>query len=182
MLRLLQARIPDKRNIVTVLAVAMFLVYTWTLFTSFWKLPSWLFFLQVGEILSIYAYAFVINFLESILLVLLVLVPAILLPRRWWTDTFIARALALILIVLGSATVHISLYRTPDTRPIFVHGQLLWWVVTLLVALLLTWMAGSVEWLRRGLENMADRFVVFLYIYLPLTMIAFLVVAARIFL
>jgi len=172
---------PDKRNIVTVLAVAMFLVYTWTLFTSFWKLPSWLFFLQAGEILSIYAYAFVVNFLESILLLLLVLVPAILLPRQWWTDTFISKALALILIILGSATLHVSLYRTPDTRPIFVQGQFLWWVVTLLVALLLTWMAGRVNWIRSGLENIADRFVVFLYIYLPLTALAFIVVVARIF-
>ena len=172
---------PEKRNIVTVLAVAMFLVYTWTLFTSFWKLPSWLFFLQVGEILSIYAYAFVVNFVESILLLLLVLAPAVLLPRPLWTDTFISKALTLILILLGSATLHISLYRTPDTRPIFVHGQLLWWVVTLLLALLLTWMAGRVNWIRTGLENIADRFVVFIYIYLPLTALAFIVVVARIF-
>jgi hypothetical protein len=181
-LRALQTRIPDKRNIVTVFAVAMFLVYTWTLFTSFWKLPSWLFFLQVGEILSIYAYAFVVNFIESILLLLVVLLPALLLPRRWWTDAFIPRGFALILIVLSSAVLRISLYRTPDTRAAFISGQLIWWVVTLLLAILLTWIAGSVEWVRRGLENMADRFVVFLYIYLPLTAIAFLIVAARIFL
>jgi hypothetical protein len=59
---------------------------------------------------------------------------------------------------------------------------LIWWVATLLLAILLTWIAGLVGWIRRGLENMADRFVVFLYIYLPLTAIAFLIVAARIFL
>jgi len=178
----LQTRIPDKRNIVTVFAVAMFLVYSWTLFTSFWKLPSWLFFLQFGEILSIYAYAFVVNFLESLLLLVVALLPAVLLPRTWWTDTFIPRGVALILIILGSAILHMSLYATPDTRPAFVGGQLLWWVGTVLLAVLLTWVAGSVKWLRSGLESMADRFMIFFYIYLPLTMIAFLVVVARIFL
>jgi hypothetical protein len=159
----------------------MFLVYTWTLYTSFWKLPSWLFFLRVGEILSIYAYAFVINFLESILLLLIVLLPAMFLPRSWWTDTFISRGLALILIILGSAALHLSLYRTPDTRPLFVSGQFTWWLVTLLVAVILVWVAGSLPWIRRGLEALADRFIVFLYIYLPLTVLAFIVVIGRIF-
>jgi hypothetical protein len=174
-------RIPDKRNIVTVFAVAMFLVYTWTLFTSFWKLPSWMFFLKLGEILSIYAYAFVVNFLESSLLLLIVLLPALFLPRPWWKDTFISRGLALILIILGSGALHMSLYRTPDTRAVFVSGQLMWWVATMLIAVLLTWIAGSVKWLRSGLEIMADRFIVFLYIYLPLTVLAFIIVVARIF-
>ena len=182
MLNALHHRIPDKRNIVTVFAVAMFLVYTWTLYSSFWKLPSWLFFLQVGEILSIYAYAFVVNFMESILLILIVLLPAVLLPRSWWTDTFIAKASALILIILGSAVLHMSLYRTPDTRADFINGQSSWWIGTLLIAAILTWLAGRVKWIRSGLENVADRFVVFLYIYLPLTAIALLIVLARIFL
>ena len=181
MLEALQARVPDKRNIVTVLAVAMFLVYTWTLFTSFWKLPSWLFFLQLGEILSIYAYAFAVNFCESILLLLIVLMVGLVLPRRWWTEDFVSKGFVLILIILGSATLHLALYRTPDTREIFVNGQRAWWIVTLLSGIALTWLTGKLSGVRRGLESMADRFVVFLYIYLPLTAIAFLVVLARIY-
>jgi hypothetical protein len=181
-LHALHHRLPDKRNIVIVFSVAMFLVYTWTLYTSFWKLPSWLFFLQVGEILSIYAYAFVVNFIESILLLLLVLVPAILLPRPWWTDTFISKGFALLLIVLASTALHISLYRTPDTRAVFVSGQFTWWIGTSLIAVFLTWLVGRVKWVRSGLENIADRFVVFLYIYLPLTALALLIVLVRIFL
>jgi hypothetical protein len=166
---------------VTVFAVTMFLVYTWTLYTSFWKLPSWLFFLQVGEILSIYAYAFVVNLIESVLLLLIVLIPAVLLPRRWWTDTFISKSVSLILIILGSALVHMSLYRTPDARPGFVSGQSIWWIGTSLVAVILTWLVGSVNWVRSGLESMAERFIVFLYIYLPLTVLALLIIVARIF-
>ena len=182
MLRTLRKRIPDKKNIVTVFAFAMFLVYTWTLYTSFWKLPSWLFFLQVREIVSIYAYAFVVNFLESIVLILIALLPALFLPRSWWADTFIPKGLTLILIVLSSALLHLSLYRTPDTRAAFVHGQSAWWVITLLFCTLLTWLVGRVPWMRSGLETLADRFIVFLYIYLPLTAVAFLIVLTRILL
>lgn len=182
MLTAFSARIPEKRNIVTVFAVAMFLVYTWTLFISFWKLPSWLFFLRVGEIVSIYAYAFLVNFFESVLLLLLVLLPAILLPRHWWKDVFIPKAFVLILVILGSALLHMTLYRTPDTRDVFVHGQFSWWLGTLVIAVVLTWLAGNVAWLRDGLENVADRFVVFMYLYLPLTVLALFIVLARIFL
>ena len=182
MLTGLSTRIPEKRSIVTVFAVAMFLVYTWTLFISFWKLPSWLFFLRLGEIVSIYAYAFLVNFVESLLLLLLVLLPAILLPRHWWKDVFIARAFVLILVILGSAVLHMTLYRTPDTRDVFVNGQLNWWLGTLGIAIVLTWLVGKVAWLRHGLENVADRFVVFLYAYLPLTLLALFLVLGRIFL
>jgi hypothetical protein len=160
----------------------MFLVYTWTLYTSFWKLPSWLFFLQVGEILSIYAYAFVVNFLESVLLLVIALVPALFLPYRWWTEAFIPKGFALILIVLGSALLHISLYRTPDTRAMLINSQFFWWIVTSLIAVILTWLVGRVPWFRSGLESLADRFIIFLYIYLPLTVIGLLIVLARIFL
>jgi hypothetical protein len=160
----------------------MFLVYTWTVFTSFWKMPSWLFFLQLGEIVSIYAYAFVVNFVESILLLVAVLLPGLILPDRWWKDVVVPRGLVLILVILGSAALHLSLYRTPDTREIFVRGQFVWWMLTLFIAVLLTWLAGSVAWIRRGLENIAERFLVFIYVYLPLTVVAFLIVIARLFL
>ncbi len=180
MLAAFKTHLPNQRNIATVYAVAMFLVYTWTLFVSFWKLPSWLFFLKIGDIISIYSYAFLVNFIESVLLLFIVLLPGIVLPRNWWTDTFISKGFVLILIILGSAILHLSLYRTPDTRPVFVSGQLNWWIATLLIALFLTWLAGKVKWLRQGLENLADRFVVFLYVYLPLTGIALLIVLVRI--
>ncbi len=181
MLRDLATRIPDKRNIVTVYAVAMFLVYTWTLFTSFWKLPSWLFFLEFGEIVSIYAYAFLVNFMESILLLFPVLLASIVLPRHWWADTFIPKGFVLILVILVSALMHLTLYRTPDTREAFLSSQSGWWAGTSLIAVFLTWIAGRINWIRHGLESMADRFVVFLYLYLPLTAFALLIVLVRIF-
>ena len=182
MLRTFRQRIPEKRNIATVFAVAMFLVYTWTLFTSFWKLPSWLFFLEVGDILSIYSYAFLVNFIESVMLVCLVLLPGLVLPRRWWLDTFVSRGFVFILVLLGSALLHLTLYRTPDTRDLFVYGQFGWWVGTGIAAVFLTWIAGKAAWICRALESTAERFLIFMYVYLPLTIFAILFVIARILL
>ena len=165
----------------TVYAVAVFLVYTWTLFISFWKLPSWLFFLRISEIVSIYSYAFLVNFAESILLLLIVLLLGIALPRRWWMDALIPKGFVFILIILGSAILHYSLYRTPDTREILVTGQLNWWINTFLITVFLTWLTGRLKWVRQPLENLADRFIVFMYVYLPLTGISLFIVLVRIY-
>jgi hypothetical protein len=159
----------------------MSLVYTWTVFASFWKLPSWLFFLKSTEIISIYAYAFLVNFVESILLLCVALLPGIVLPRRWWVDVLISRGFVLILVILGSAVLHMMLFRTPDTRATFVNSQPVWWIVTILIAIILTWVAGRVALVREALENMADRLIIFLYIYLPLTAFALLIVLVRIY-
>ena len=160
----------------------MFLVYTWTVFTSFWKLPSWLFFLQAGDIISIYAYAFLVNFVESLLLLAVVFLLGLVLPSHWWREAFVARGLVLILVILASAALHLALYPTPDTREAFVHGQRVWWILTFFIAGILTWLAGRVAWLRHTLETIADRFLVFLYVYLPLTVVAMLIVLARLLL
>ena len=77
-LNLLQSRIPRGNEIISVFAVAVFMVYTWTMYVSFWNLPSWLMYLEIGEIFSIYAYAFLVNFLESILLLSVALLASLL--------------------------------------------------------------------------------------------------------
>ena len=67
LLQLFLGRLPERKNILGVYAVIVTLVYSWTLFTSFYKLPSWMFYLTIWQILSVYAYAFSVNLLESIL-------------------------------------------------------------------------------------------------------------------
>ena len=161
------------------LAVAMFLVYTWSLYISFWKFPSWLLSLRLDQILSIYTYSFVTNFIESLLLISIPLLVSLLLPARWWKEAFIARASLVIVIVFASALIHINLYGSPDTREMFVKTQVPWWLGTFLLIVLLSWLSGRVTFLRTALESLADRLTVFLYIYLPLTALAAILLAAR---
>jgi len=97
-----RTRLPDRRSIIGVYAAAVFLVYGWTLLASFWKVPSWMFFLKVGEILSVYAYSFVIDLAESILLLFTMLLIGILLPKNWWNDQFTSKGIVWISVLLGS--------------------------------------------------------------------------------
>ena len=174
------ARLPDRRSVIAVYAAAVFLVYSWTLITSFWKAPSWLYYLRLDEILSVYAYSFVINFIESVLLLFLVALVGILLPSRWWNARFTTVGVLWIAVLMGSIMIRLYTNRAPEYWEEFVYGQRNWWGYTILVGIALNLLFSRVSWLRRGLEYLADRLVVFLYIYLPLTIVSIVVVFVRI--
>ena len=174
------ARLPERRSILGVYATAVFLAYGWTLLASFWKVPSWMFFMRISDILSVYAYSFVIDFAESLLLLGMMLLAGVLLPKRWWNAQFTSKGVLWILVLTGSMMLRLYTNRSPDRWESFVSEQGMWWGYTLLLALALSFLVSRIPLLRRGLESLADRLVAFLYIYLPLTVIAIVVVFARI--
>lgn len=178
MLRILN-RFPERKSVLSVFAWAAFLCYGWTLFASFWKVPSWLYYLTVGELLSIYAYSFIVNFLESLGILLLAIGIGLVLPRRWWSDDFSIKGSILAIVLLASIMVRLYLIRTPDEWEIFLYQQVSWWMWTgmLLIGLLILFTRFS--WLQRGLEAMNDRVLAFLYIYLPLTVLSVFLVVFR---
>ena len=175
----LRTRLPDRQSIIGVYAAAVFLVYGWTMFTSFWKFPSWLYYLKLGEILSIYAYSFVINFGESVVLISLMILVGIILPRRWWNAQFKSEGVLWIFILMGTIMIRLYTNRAPDDWEEFLYGQRIWWTYALLLGLVLSFLFSRIVVLRKGLELLADRLVVFLYIYLPLTVVSLVVVVAR---
>lgn len=176
----LMSRLPDRRSIIGVYATAVFLVYGWTLLASFWKVPSWMFYLKISEILSVYAYSFVIDFIESVLLLFMVVVIGLLLPKRWWNAQFTTKGAIWIIVVMGSIMLRLYTNRAPDDWENFVYNQWSWWGFTFLLGAALSFVFSGVSWLRSGLESLVDRLVVFLYIYLPLTIISVIAVFARI--
>lgn len=174
-----QERLPARGDLVRVFAASAFIVYSWTMFISFWKLPSWLYFLNLGEIFSIYAYGFLFNLLECLLLVGLASGISLLLPRAWWRDAFVSKGGVLTLAIIASMQVHLSRFPTHGLRDPFLASQALWWLMTFLLIVFLAWCAGKFIWLKKILETVADRLTIFLYIYLPLTAVSLVVVAAR---
>jgi len=172
-------RLPDRQSILGVYATTVFVVYSWVVFRSFWKLPSWMFVLDIWEIFSVYAYAFVVAFLESIVVLSILLLVGVVLPARWWKDRFISMGIIWLVVVEGSIMLRLYEIRVPALWNEFVYGQGPWWAYTLALALLLSLMVSRVTWLQKGLELLAERMLIFLYIYLPLTVISFVVVVFR---
>lgn len=182
MVQRLISRLPEKQNIVSLFATAVFIVYGWTIYASFWKIPSWIFFLELGEILSVYAYSFVVNFAESIFLTLGLIFLGYLLNGNFWKDGFLPASVVVLAVLVGSALLHMRQYEDPNLRVGFIDSQTRWWAITLLIAFAASFVAARVRWLRKLLENLAERFTVFLYIYLPLTVLSLGIVIVRILL
>jgi len=173
-------RLPDRKSVWGVYAVIVFLVYSWTLVTSFYKLPSWMFYLTIDQILSIYAYSFSLNLLESIFLLVGVLFLhfTIFLPLKN-KDEFQARSILAVLIVLISSMLRLVLFQTYEDIDAFLSSELLWWAITLSVGILVAVLAPKNAWIKNILGGIAERAAVFFYIYLPLSFISIVVVIVR---
>jgi hypothetical protein len=173
-------RFPDRQSILGVYAVIVILVYSWTLFTSFYKLPSWMFYMTISQILSVYAYSFSLDLVESILaLVGVLFLEFTLFPALKNKDEFQSRSILVILVVLVSAMLRLALFQTYEDIDAFLSGELMWWAITLPLGMLIAAFAPKIIWVRKILTGIAERTTVFLYIYLPLSFISLLVVLVR---
>jgi hypothetical protein len=174
---LLKSRLPPSSAIFPVFAVISFLVYGWTLVIFFWKLPSWLMFLTLDEILVNLAYAMTAALLESLVILALLLLLCIVLPAAMMRDVFVTRGAVAALIGLGSIMLY--MYRFSEVGYSFLDDLLLWTLSSLALTLLLTFLAPRLNFLVRLAAWTSDRVTVFVYLFLPLSALSLLVVIYR---
>ncbi len=173
-------RLPHINEIISVFAVISTMTYGWTLVAFLWKLPSWLKYLTFGEIFSVYSYSLLTNFAESIFCLAFILILCVILPPRFLRDVFTLRGTIFALSLLGTMMFVLSFYS--DDNPALMGGLPVWLVILLgssLFMLLLDFLSRKVRKVASALLWLADRLIIFLYINLPLTVIALVVVAIR---
>ena len=138
-------------------ATAAFLVYGWTLFASFWKIPSWIYFLRLNEIFSSLCLFVPGKFHGKHFAYTWAGLPRIFLSGNLWRDGFLAASVMMLILLVGSALVHMRIYDDPNLRVGFISSQKRWWLVTLMIAFGASFIAPRVRLLRRFLETLADR-------------------------
>ncbi len=178
-IRTILRRVPSWAQIIPVYGVIAIMVYAWTLLWFFWRLPSWLDFLNVGEVLTQLAYSLATNFIESLIVLCAPVLLALLLPRRWFHDAFIARGASLAIAGLGCLMFLANQFDNKNDYPTFsLHS---WTVLLILLAIaVLVYLCGRIALLRRVLEALADRTSIFAYLLVPLSLISLLVVIVRV--
>ncbi len=169
-------RFPKISQILPVYALIVLLVYGWTLLWFFWKLPSWLFFMSIGEILGVFAYSIAFNFLESLFVLLIPILLSLLLPKKWFYDTFVARSASLVLLLLGYSMFLTTRFQQEEGYP---KTLLMWSVFAMFVILLLVYILGKIPIVGKILEVFSDRAIVFLYLSIPISLISLLVAIFR---
>lgn len=172
----LKNRLPRLAQLYPVYAIIVILVYGWTIYWSFWKLPSWMDFLPLGGIAAIYCYLLMSNFLESLLALLGVVIVSLILPPKWFREIFVSRASVLAASVLISFMVFESHFNKPAE---YFHELPVYLIPIILLGGILAFLAGWIPIIRKGVEILAENAVIFLYISVPLSLLALVVVIAR---
>ena len=171
-------RIPTRDQITPVYAVIVQIIYIWTILWFFWKLPSLLYYMTMGEILATLTYLLATNLLESLVILCGPLFLSIILPMKWFRDLFVVRGTALIMPGLGYLIYIAYHFQSRNEYPAIFFK---WWSVSLAVFILFAFVffAGRVNILRKVIEFIADRAVIFLYIFIPLSVVSVLAILFR---
>jgi len=177
MFTILKNRFPALKQTLAIYGVISLIVYCWTIIWFFWKLPSWEYFMTLGEIATVFAYAMATNFLESLTVLLMPLFLCAVLPAKWFKDFFLSRGSSLAVLGLGymiyiSSNIGSNNDKYPANVVHFIP------VIGLLI-LLLTFLIGRIIFLRKLFEGLADRATIFSYIFLPVGLISLLIVIGR---
>jgi len=169
-------RFPSLQDNLKVYAVIAVLVYAWSILWLFWELPSWLYYLTVAEIIPVFAYALATNLFESLLILAALNLLCFILPQTWFHESFVARSFFVVALGLGYLMFFASSFGKEGDYPrvllslapgAFVMFFILGFLVTRIVSL------------KKITEQIADRLVIFLYLTIPLSMVALLVIVVR---
>jgi len=172
----ISSRFPKQKDIAAVYAVIVLMIYGWTILKFNYNLPGWLYFLNLGEIAGVFAYSAVSNLLESLLVLLCIVAAAVLLPKKWFADSFVARGAALSILVLALMMYIASQFTTKQYYP----SEIIRWSPAILIVIaVIVYFLGRVNFTRKVLEFFADRAIIFLYITIPISVISLVIVLFR---
>jgi hypothetical protein len=173
----LRKKIPPFQEITGLYATIVFLVYGWTSVAFFWKVPSWKYFLDLAEIAVLLAYILASSLLESALILVLFLFASLLLPSRWLSNKFVVRGS----IILYSLTFWVVLFDLSTQVQPPTKGDVISFVVGFpLTTVLGIKLANKIPSVRRFMTSLSDQLTIFLYVWLPLSLIGILIVILRI--
>lgn len=167
-------KIPSRDQIAPVYAVIVTMIYSWSIVFFFWRLPSLLFYSTIGEIGVMFAYMITADFLDSLIIIFPLILLCLFLPEKWFFNRFSTKGVFLSMLILGSVFAYGQYYRAESLslllQKTFLAG---------LAFLILTYLLDEIQLVRRLFEGIANRAVVFLYLFLPITAISVLTVFLR---
>lgn len=159
---------PRLGEILPVYATVVFFLYTWMLMHFFWKVPSWLYFLSVGEVLNLLAYSLFVNLLESIVFTLFIIGICLFIPAKLLQGKFVACGGILGFILL----LWIAAFDLMSAWIVLSKVQILAWLLCVILSVsLFMFFVIRFPSLQKIVTNICDRFIVFLYLVIPLSLL-----------
>jgi hypothetical protein len=167
---------PDGRDIFLVLGIILFAVHSWSIRTFLYSFPSFILYMNIGQITGVFAYMMAFAFLESLLITGILIIVSTVLPRAWYRSAFTSNGFLTILIGAALAiNIRMSLgNRYPGIESLY--GKVLFSALILIISILIT---HFIRPLQKALVFIAEQISVMAYIYIPVGILSLIVVFIR---
>ena len=147
----------------------------------FYEVPSWLYYLNLSDILVLVAYILLFALIESILLLGFVILLSICLPNRVFKNKFIAQGsmvVGTVCVAAVSVQRRLGLLNELKSWQIIVF-PLVFVFFVFIVAAFFAKLLDHYTKLQSLLQGLVDRVTVFTYFYVPLSVLSLFVVIFR---
>ena len=172
----IRTKIPNLETVMAVYSIITAMLYFPAFLHYLWKLPSWLLFSSFSDLSIIYFYMVTVNFIESILVLMMILAFSIVLPARWFRDRFVSKGVMLTVFLLGFL-IYLGRYMWPET--LFPWGVVRLSPLIFAAIVAIVFILDEIPFLRKLLEEIANRFTIFLYILIPISILSAVIVLFR---
>jgi hypothetical protein len=177
----LESKLPSRQEVLPVLSVIVFIVFTWTLYRMFFQVPSLLFYMRVWDVLIISAYVLAFALFESAVVLGLLLIFSLVFPVKYFKDNFVAQGSTVVLMISMGA---VALQRKMNIMYRLDGWELILYPFVILAAIVFVIFAASYIYdrfkiLPRIISTVAERMIVFVLLYVPLSILGMLVVLVR---
>jgi hypothetical protein len=162
------SKIPAYRELITVIGMTAFIAFSWTLYRFFFALPGWLLYLSTADIFFMLCYSFAFNTLECFCILILLLMMCAILPSEAFADNFVAQSCLMIVVLSIAIFLTFSGDKFSALYPFLI-----------LALILLNILIIQKEKLNKVIENVAERFAIFFYFYIPLGIASIIIVILR---
>jgi hypothetical protein len=162
------------QKFIPVFGIIVMLIFGWNFYQFLVILPGWMQYLTFGEIFDLYSVNLQYSLIDSAVLGLALIVAYWLMPSRWH-DQFIYRASIsvtyILIFIMALSVFSVSL-----------ETLVIWAAVGISLLAGLHAIAGRWRGGKPAVESIADRSIIFLYLYIPLSVLGVLnLLADRLF-
>jgi hypothetical protein len=162
-----------------VFAACVVPIYSWSIVAFLERMPGWLLFLNSWDLIGAFAYTQAFAFLESTIVLLILIVLSVILPARFFRHRFVAQ---------GSMTMFLTLVWAIALRNLKGKAGVVSWTLKaffLWLVLYSTSIGASYMFIHRfkrleeSINAFIERLTVLLYVYVPITFLSLMIVILR---
>lgn len=174
--QILAKRIPSIQRLSATFGLILFVIHTWSIWQFLYRVPSYLMYLDIINLLAVFAYYMGFALLESLILLIILIFVAMILPTDWYAINFDAMNLPIVLISAISA---VGFQKQLGNAYEGINPIIQWLGSTLLMISCLAILTRTLSNLRNFSSKVMDRISIMIYLYLPIGLFSLLVVMYR---